>query len=120
MNRDELIDRVVKRILARRGRKGARPRRRALWLSVEDIEALCPSCAKSMKALGFSRINVLASASKELIGLQQAIRAERLGAGEPGFHTRCMAYNFGRSFRDKGAFCAWLHERVTGKWPGET
>ncbi len=51
--------------------------------------------------------------------LEFARKGRRLGKKDPGFFRRCMKFPFkGRGFRDKKAFCAWLHERVLHYWPG--
>ncbi len=85
-----------------------------IYLTAEAVRALCPSCADQMakKSLKAVRLNDVTPSMLKNI-------KQQLGTGDPGFFGRCMSHDFGRSFGDKEAFCAWLHNRVEGEWPAE-
>jgi hypothetical protein len=87
---------------------------KGIYLSYEAVAALCPSCAKSMKSHNVRGIRLNNIKAEMLNEIKQ-----NLGTGDPGFFGRCMGHDFGHSFNDKESFCAWLHHRVTGHWPGE-
>lgn len=91
--------------------------RSALWLSLAEMEELCPSCAESMRALSLSAVNL--AAMKQMPEALLEGLCSKVGS-DPGFFTKCQGMDFGEfDLRDKDAFCAWLHEQCTGKFPGE-
>lgn len=62
---------------------------------------------------------------KEAFGCSDAmaetvLAMAREAAEDPGFFEHCMQDIAPKSgVSDPEAFCAWLHQRVVGKWPGE-
>lgn len=87
---------------------------KGVYLSYEAVRALCPSCARSMKSHHLKGIR-LGNVKAELLSEIK----QKLGTADPGFFGRCMGHDFGHEFSDKESFCAWLHHRVEGRWPGE-
>lgn len=88
--------------------------RQAIWITTEQMEQLCPDCAREMRRRGFTRINVRQMPPHLLEGLCKSL------GDDPGLFTRCMEKDFGEfDPGDKEAFCAWLHHECTGQWPAE-
>ena len=83
-----------------------------LWLTVEQMRAICPDCAERMTAANLKSINLKQMSDAALQGL-----CKRAGS-EPGFWTSCAGMSWG-PIEDTEGFCAWLHFQCVGKWPGE-
>lgn len=72
----------------------------ALWVTVQEMRALCPSCADRMRAKGLERVNLYQMPEQLMQGL-----CAQFGSAE-GFRTRCMDGISGVD--DPAAFCNWL------------
>jgi hypothetical protein len=71
-----------------------------LWLTVEQMEQLCPSCADEMRRKGFTKINARQMPEQLLDGLC---------AATGGSFDTCMDTDFGEfAPTDKENFCGWL------------
>lgn len=103
--RDLVKERIVERALIRK----------PFWLTLKQMKELCPSCARKMEHFGMTRIKL-----NHLIEFSDRFIEQGLGKQDPHFFGRCMKHDFGRTFKDKKAFCAWLHKRVVGEWPAES
>lgn len=82
-------------------------------IPVEAVRQLCGSCADGMVANNLTAIKASPGGISDaaIEGLCKKV------GGDPGFHTACMKLNV--DVEDKAAFCAWLHKRCTGEYPGE-
>lgn len=89
-------------------------------LSLEDVAAMCPECAAEMITKSLSEV--------ELDGFAAAYveKAKRKGGDgglgstkDPGLFTRCMATAGAKKASDPAAYCAAIHKKITGMWPGE-
>lgn len=95
---------------------------------IEIVEALCPSCADSMRSRGWTHLDsaVLVEAvqkgrlfeelnlsDKTISGL-----CKKVGTKDPGFHTRCSEMMSGKVDSPE-AFCNALHYACLGTYPGE-
>jgi len=103
-------------------------------ISIEQMESICPDCAKLMKERGMESIDVEEAVSDwvetKVAGVggdypgkmpPQLVRGlcKKFGA-DPGFFTRCEGSNLHLPAGwDKKAYCAELHKHCVGKWPGE-
>ena len=85
-----------------------------LWLTLDEVEAICPTCAEKMRAKNLSRVNILAV--KQMPEQMMEGLCGKFGDDE-GFYTRCTEADL--PVDDKESFCAWLHHECVGKWPGE-
>lgn len=83
-----------------------------LWITRKQMESICPSCAKTMKRLRLTKVNV--AALKQMPDNMLAGLCEKFG-GEDGFRTRCME-GISDKIDDAGAFCNWLENECHGTW----
>lgn len=88
----------------------------AWWITVDEMRAICTDCADNMDRAGLSRVNLLALREMPANLLQGL--CDKVG-DDPGFFTRCKGMSFGDFAPDKDRFCAWLHHKCLGIWPGE-
>lgn len=86
-----------------------------VWVTREQMEKICPSCAQKMEELHLTKVNLL-----ELRQMPEQL-LKGLCAAVPGdSFTECMKKDFGDFIPEsKEGFCAWLHHECTGHWPGE-
>jgi len=99
------------------------------WLSLnptitaDQLESVCPSCAKSMRDKGIKSFQFRAGMSwKEFPGGMSAASlaglCDKFGEDE-GFFTRCAESGLANTMDNVEGFCADLHRYCIGKWPGE-
>jgi len=71
-----------------------------VWITVEQMQVLCPSCADKMREKGFTKINARQMPEQLLSGLCDATG---------GSFDACMEMDFGEfAPTDKESFCGWL------------
>lgn len=87
-----------------------------LWVTVEQMKSLCPSCAEKMAANNLTRVNLRMLPDELKDGFSQGM-CDAVG-GDPGFFTSCMGMTF-EGVTDQEAFCAELHKFCTGAYPAE-
>ncbi len=90
-----------------------------ITLTLEDVAALCPSCAAEMITKSLSEVTLDAFAEAYV---EKAKKGKGGGLGstkDPGLFTRCMATAGARKASDPAAYCAAIHKKITGMWPGE-
>jgi HK97 family phage major capsid protein len=85
---------------------------KALWITVDDMLAACPSCGEYWQQRGWEIVNVKALSAGSL-----AAFCSRAGS-DPGFWTKCAGLSWG-PISEPAAFCAWLHHECLGRWPAE-
>lgn len=88
------------------------------WITVEEMESLCPSCAENMRSLNLEKVNLYAL--KQMPPQLLKGLCDHFGEDE-GFFTRCVASSFGGAGfpGTRENFCAWLHDQCHEKWPAE-
>lgn len=94
---------------------GGKTMDKELWVTIEEMLAICPDCAAGMQKAGLKVLNL--AGLKEMPAHLLRSLCDKFGADE-GFFTRCEA-GISSALDDPKAFCAWLHEQCMGKWPGE-
>ena len=87
-----------------------------VWLTVDEMNILCPTCAVKMQEIGIKQVN--------LVKLDEAGNLSGLldywaGQKDPGLFTKCVeTLNGKEGIIDAKSLCAWLHFKATGKYPG--
>ena len=90
-------------------------------LTLDNMRALCPSCADKMVSLGIQELRLPYSELMEVIAKAPRNLAElcdKMGS-DPGVFTACMDMVGGWDLQNPEGFCEWLHEQCTGEAPGE-
>ncbi len=83
-------------------------------IPINIVEQLCPSCAKAMRAKGWTHINI-----KQIPeGLKEGLCRHVGRSPDPGFFRRCMTTSFGDfTPSNKEGFCNHLHFVCLGRFP---
>lgn len=87
-----------------------------VWLTLEEVEQLCPACAEHMRESNLSKINL--TKISEQGNLSALINFWRKQS-DPGLFRQCVSTLKGKpGITNVEALCAWLHNQATGKFSG--
>jgi len=87
-----------------------------VWLTVEEVEQLCPACAQHMRESNLQKINL--TKISEQGNLSALIKFWR-SQSDPGLFRQCVSTLKGKpGITNVEALCAWLHNQATDKFPG--
>jgi hypothetical protein len=83
------------------------------FLPLAVVRALCPACADEMVEKGLRHLPLVTLTDEGRALLAMKVQ-------DPGFMEHCLESIAPETdAEDPEAFCAWLHEQLTGIWPGE-
>ena len=86
-------------------------------LSLEDAAALCPGCAAEMITKSLSEVTLDEFAQ---VYIEKAKKKDGgMSTEDPGLFTRCMETAGAKKASDPAAYCAAVHKKISGMWPGE-
>lgn len=87
------------------------------WVPLDAMRQMCPECADTMEARGYSRVNLFAIPGGMNPAMAQGLCRKFMP--DPGFFRACMRSSLGGfAPSSKESFCAALHKYCTGIWPG--
>ncbi len=92
---------------------------KSLWVTVEQMRAICPDCADEMVRRGLKTINLEEVKARGNINNLAEHLAHAYGS-DPGFWTKCdQSTELANTDPEKrAAICARAHYIITGMWPG--
>jgi len=86
-----------------------------ITLGLEDVKVICPDCASEMVQKGLQEVTL------EDFAVVYKAKSKKGGMSteDPGLFTRCMKTAGAQKASDPAAYCASVHKKISGMWPGE-